>query len=156
MRIVYFHLSHPEPHHADLMSFCIPQKLGCNGANPDNQAEQEHLWKSRYADKVIKQKLHQTLRLTPLKNPFHRWSFYLTSQQTKKAHCLHSFGLNHCPSGTFYLTLIRHWKCCRLRGCYDGKPWVRWIIGGRAAGNSGLLIKVQVVYVLLYPHVYRG
>lgn len=55
MRIVYFHRSQPERCNADMMSLCIQQKLGCNGANHENQAEQEHLWMSRRADEVIKQ-----------------------------------------------------------------------------------------------------
>lgn len=59
MRIVYFHRSQPEPCNADLMSLCIQQKLGCNGANHKNRAEQKHLWKSSCVDEV-KHKLYKT------------------------------------------------------------------------------------------------
>lgn len=68
MRIVYFDCSQPEPCNADLMSLCIQQKLGCNGANHENQAEQEHSWKSRFADEVIKQKFIKRLTLTNIIN----------------------------------------------------------------------------------------
>lgn len=70
MSIVYFHRSQAEPCNADLMSLCIQLKLDSNGANHENQAEQEHVRKSRCADEVIKQKSYPTISFNKCRNKY--------------------------------------------------------------------------------------